>query len=352
MFSWIRKDNNRRNGMERLTKGRKKKTEDEANELTPLSYEYDKEIPGRSWKKRGKAIPPKDMARICLYGTVAGDIFGSTREGVAPKKGVDYRTADMLKYGYFTDDTVLSVAVFKALARIRDSLSKMPDEDILSVFSEEYKKAVRKYPNLPYSERFLDWAYSDLEMAPYESYGDGVTMRATVIGAFLYDRPQEEVWRIAKLSAMPSHSHPDAIKAATVTAMMAYLAANGVSKAKVVWYGADFYRWNRINQDRPRTGKLYVSVDCIKKELLSGSYETNDRACDTAMPLAIKAISENETFEDCLRSILGYEGNTATIMAIAGGIYSILEHRKGVTSKLQGRTLDEIWKTYVKFHSS
>ena len=48
MFSWIRIDNNRRNGMERLTKGRKKKTEDEANELTPLSYEYDKEIPGRS----------------------------------------------------------------------------------------------------------------------------------------------------------------------------------------------------------------------------------------------------------------------------------------------------------------
>ena len=317
---------------------------DDSVKQEPLTYDLGGLIQSRSTP----VYSPEEMGRICLQGTAAGDIFGSSREGVPPKESGDYRTDDMLRFGRYTDDTVLTMAVLTTLKRIKSDLPQMTDEQIIRIFSEEYKNTVRKHLNLPYGGRFFDWAMSDAEVAPYESFGDGAAMRSAVIGAFMCNRPQEEVCRIARLSAIPSHSHPDAIKAATVTAMMAYLAANGVTRERIVDYGTKFYTPERISTARFRIAKKYVSAECTMDDLLSGWYQTLDLSCDTAVPLAIIAIRDNQTYEDCLRSVLRYEGDTDTIMAIAGGIYSLIETAAGKESTLQGMTLNEIWDKYVK----
>ena len=89
--------------------------------------------------------------------------------------------------------------------------------------------------------------------------------------------------------------------------------------------------------------KKYVTADCTMDDLISGQYQTRDLSCDTAMSLVLIAIRESNTYEDCLRSILKYLCDTNTIMAIAGGIFALIEAAKGVSTSLQGHTIDEIW---------
>ncbi len=286
------------------------------------------------------------VSSVCLYGAVVGDIFGSSRKGMSPAPGVDYRVEDMLQNAWYTDNTLMNLAVANSLRDIGKDPSQYSEEQLVNIFSDGYKDAIRSHPNLQYGKKLMEWAQSDLVTTDANNFGNGAIVRGPLIGAFYADEGDEAVNLVASASAKPTHPHVTAIRATRVAATMAYYAARGVSKNDIVRFGSFFYNLDNLNPDRPKIVRKYITAECTMNDILSGNYQTVDQSADTAMSLAIIAIRENETYESCLRSILQYKGDTNTIMSIAGGIFALIEAARGVNTTIQGHPIAEVYNAF------
>jgi ADP-ribosylglycohydrolase len=130
-----------------------------------------------------------------VIGAIAGDIIGSVYEYRQIK------TKDFPLFSpkcYFTDDTVLTVAVAQAI---------LTDGD--------YRKAVldfgRRYPDHGYGSAFARWFRSP-DPKPYGSWGNGSAMRVSPVG-FAFETV-DDVLREAARTAEFTHNHPEGIKGA------------------------------------------------------------------------------------------------------------------------------------------
>ena len=147
-----------------------------------------------------------------MIGAIAGDIIGSFYERCQIK------TKDFPLFHprcCFTDDSVLTVAIAKA---------------ILS--DHNYLKAVwetgRKYPHAGYGGSFIRWLRSN-NPKPYNSWGNGSAMRVSPIG-FAFDSA-ESVLQEAARTAEVSHNHPEGVKGARATALAIFLARTTRNKS-------------------------------------------------------------------------------------------------------------------------
>ena len=152
-----------------------------------------------------------------MIGAIIGDIVGSIYE-------FDFiKTKDFPFFQekcYFTDDTVLTLAIAEALM---DGGTK---DDFIRIL----KDFTIKYPNRGYGGRYRKWASSDCKEA-YNSYGNGSAMRVSPI-AWWYDT-LEQVEAKAKESAIVTHSNPQGIKGAQATAASIFLARTGSTKNEI-----------------------------------------------------------------------------------------------------------------------
>lgn len=144
-----------------------------------------------------------------MRGLIYGDVCGSVYEWkpVEDQKNIK----DPL---HFTDDTVLGAAVADALItcweqRITD------DECIIHLVTEKLREYGLRHPDAGYSRSFQSWLKSD-EPKPYGSKTNGAIMRCAAAG-WLTNSP-EEARRLGRLTAMPTHNHPEAMDAAAFTA--------------------------------------------------------------------------------------------------------------------------------------
>jgi ADP-ribosylglycohydrolase len=106
---------------------------------------------------------------IKMIGAVAGDIIGSVYEGYQIK------TTDFPLFQNrcrFTDDSVLTVAIAKAILEGSGYLSAV-------------KELGRRYPNAGYGGSFFHWLLSE-SSEPYNSWANGSAMR--VVGLPRPDR--------------------------------------------------------------------------------------------------------------------------------------------------------------------
>ncbi len=128
-----------------------------------------------------------------MIGAVAGDIIGSIYEHY-PIKTEDFPLFQTSSR--FTDDSVMSLAVAKAI---------LDDKD----YGREMKTLGKAFPNVGYGGNFRKWIVEP-DIVPYNSWGNGSAMRVSPVG-FAYDTA-EEVLREARASAEVSHDHPEGIK--------------------------------------------------------------------------------------------------------------------------------------------
>lgn len=219
-----------------------------------------------------------------MIGAIAGDIIGSVYE-CEPTKSKDFPLFDRLCY--FTDDTVLTIAVAAAI---------LDDGD--------YRKAIRelgnRYPDAGYGSSFNNWLDST-DPQPYSSWGNGSAMRVSPIG-FAFDT-MEQVLTEAARSAEISHNHPEGIKGAQATALAIFLARTTRDKSTIRQeiqgrFGYDLDR--RLSDIRP-------------------SYRF-DVSCQRSVPEAIIAFLEAESYEDAVRNAVSLGGDSDTQACIAGGI--------------------------------
>jgi type I restriction enzyme M protein len=245
-----------------------------------------------------------------MKGAIVGDIVGSVYEWN------NIKTKDFPLFRedcFFTDDTVMTVAVGHALV---DGLAeKFTDDEMfqrLVVYMQFYGK---QYKGRGYGGRFQEWIY-DPGPQPYDSWGNGAPMRCSSAGWLA--KSAEDARRLGRLTALPTHNHPEGVKAAQLTAELIYRAKTGEDKEGLRACAAAVYKIPRLDDIRP----LRFS---------ESSHNT--------MPPVLAAFFESVSFEDAIRNAVSLGGDSDTIAAITG---SIAEAYYGVP--------DEIWskaKTYL-----
>jgi ADP-ribosylglycohydrolase len=149
-----------------------------------------------------------------MLGAITCDVFGLIYE-FHPIKTKDFELLN--QDCFFTDDTVMSVAV-------ADSLMNGLD------YVESLQTWARKYPDGGYGGMFGKWIYADFP-EPYNSFGNGSAMRCSSVG-WLFD-DEEEVLKEAEKSAEFSHNHPEGIKVAQAVALGVILGRKGCSKNEI-----------------------------------------------------------------------------------------------------------------------
>lgn len=252
-----------------------------------------------------------------MYGAILGDIIGSPYE--FDENNIKTKDFPLFKYNsQFTDDSVMTVAVADALLRIgageagEDDVVKADERNIEERFimAQALKRWGNTYPDAGYGVRFIRWLRSG--NGPYNSFGNGSAMRVSPAG-WLYDS-MEETMKMAELSAVVTHDHPEGIKGAKAVAAAIYLARTGASKQDIKTYII-----SEFSYDLTRT------CDEIRP-----SYH-HIETCQATVPEAVTAFLEGTDFEDVIRTAVSLGGDCDTLTCIAG---SIAEAFYGVPDEL------------------
>lgn len=263
-----------------------------------------------------------------MLGAITGDIAGSRFEFS------NYKAKDFDLYApgaFFTDDTVMTIAVAKAV------LSCRGDYGGLGRAAVKYMREFgARYPDAGYGGRFLGWLLADKPQPPYGSYGNGAAMRISPVGWAARSLP--ECLEMARLVTGVTHDHPDSFAAAECVAACIFLARGGADKAELRRYVETHYR------------TLDFTIDGLRPTYGFSS------SCRDSVPPALEAFFESDCFEDAVRTAVSLGGDSDTIAAIAGSIaepyYGIPEPlRVYARSRLPGDllcVLDEFEETFGK----
>lgn len=229
-----------------------------------------------------------------MYGAMIGDIVGSKYEFH------NIKTKDFPLFSQdcdFTDDTIMTVAVAKALLRRRSE----PEKNFSELLIEEMQTLGRQYPypTGAYGGNFAQWLRQEAPK-PYGSFGNGSAMRVSPCG--LIAETLEEALELARESAAVSHNHPEGIKGAQAVAAAVFLAKCGKTKAEIGEYIRENYY------------PMNFTLDSIRE-----SYRF-DGSCQGSVPQAIVSFLESESFEDAIRNVISIGGDCDTTGAITGSI--------------------------------
>ena len=231
------------------------------------------------------------------YGAIIGDMVGSIYERH------NIRTKDFpffQKHCHFTDDTVMTVAVSRALkAYDRDCDQTQALQNFQAALIDEMRTLGRAYLRAGYGKKFIWWLFAD-NPAPYGSFGNGSAMRVSPVGD--YARSLEEALTLSKASAAVTHDHPEGIKGAQAVAAAIYLARSGADKDAIRQY---------IHEN-------FYDMDFTLAEIWE-DYKF-DATCQGSVPQAIMCFLEGNSYEDVIRNCIWLGGDCDTTAAIAGSI--------------------------------
>jgi len=228
-----------------------------------------------------------------MLGAIIGDIAGSTREFEQDKSF----PAELFPLGsHITDDTILTIATMEAILRREEGVS----------YGKMYAQYANRYQDEKYSygDRFLTWARQSREQElapPYNSLGNGSAMRVSPIG--WYFNSLDEVRREARLSAEPTHNHPEGIKGAEAVASAVFLARTGKTKEDIREYLEDEFGY-----------QLSSDYEAVRED--SYFLET----CPESVEEALIAFLDSESFEDAIFKAIALGGDADTQASIAGAI--------------------------------
>lgn len=224
-----------------------------------------------------------------MLGAIIGDIVGSRFEfGEAPEPGFKLFTPEC----NYTDDTICTIAVADAALNGKD-------------YGETLHEWCRRYPSPMggYGGRFHDWVLSD-HPKPYDSFGNGSAMRVSPV-AWLFDNI-DDVQEQARLSAMPTHNHPEGIKGAECIATLIYwLRTTRITRHQVEKKAASLWGY-----ELPSLRDIYKI----------GGENHFDGTCMETVPMALRCFLESQNFEDAIRIAVLADGDTDTKADITGAL--------------------------------
>ncbi len=252
-----------------------------------------------------------------MVGAIAGDIIGSVYEArpIKTKKFPLFHPRCR-----FTDDSVLTLAIAKALMEDRD-------------YARCLRELGRLYPRAGYGQAFFRWLQAS-DPRPSGSWGNGSAMRVSPVGLAL--EQEEDVLREAARTALVTHDHPEGIKGAQATALAVWLARTTRDKELML---------REISQ---RFGyDLKRSLADIRPGY------SFDVSCQGTVPEALISFLESETWEDSVRNAVSLGGDSDTLACIAG---AVAEAYYGppplvVVQKVKELLPQQLWEILCGFYS-
>jgi type I restriction enzyme M protein len=258
-----------------------------------------------------------------MLGAIIGDILGSKYEfNNYRKKDFPLFQKDM----FFTDDTVMTLAIADALMKGIDDPRKVYYNTVQSMHH-----LGRQYIEASYGHRFRGWLENP-NPKPYGSYGNGAGMRVSACGWLATSL--EQALLLAGIVTSTTHDHPEGIKGGESIAAAIYLARTGSTKTQIKAY----------------IEKHYYHVD-FDYEDLRKNYHFNETSQQTN-PQAIFAFLISNDFEDAIRTAISIGGDSDTLAAMTGSIaeafYGI---PKGWTKKTMGYLTKPLQTILEKFYT-
>ena len=238
-----------------------------------------------------------------MIGAIIGDMVGSVYE-FSNYKATDFKPFFSPR-AFFTDDTIMTVAVADGLLNDRNPQEALRD------WGHRYLS------NGGWGQRFAFWLASD-DPQPYDSFGNGAAMRISSV-AWLSETFEEAVKNADRFTGI-SHNHPEGIKAARATVAAIWWAKQGISVEEIRHgltqaFGYDLSR----TADEIRPG--YIFTEHAQK----------------SVPEALICALEGNSFEEVIRLAISIGGDSDTIAAIAG---SVAEARFPVPQRFRSHAMD------------
>lgn len=235
-----------------------------------------------------------------MWGAIVGDIAGSIYEyqqynKVSPLVINELITQD----GFYSDDTILTLAIYDAIRNDKDY------EKYLRMYGERFINYVpdtnlKEHFPTTFGGGFVKWLKGENDG---KSMGNGAMMRISGIGN-MFDT-EEEVIENARLATIPSHDTSSAIECATTIALVIFYARMGLNKEQI---------------------RQKIDVGSIEYK----PFEVFNKTCNETIGNCLYAFFESVNFEDALRIVLSFGGDTDTNAAIVGSMaeafYGIPEH--------------------------
>ena len=254
-----------------------------------------------------------------MLGAIIGDIVGSIYEFN------NIKTKDFPLFNkdcFFTDDSVMSVAVYLAIKNAKDDYSDLEEKAVYYM-----QKLGRDYPGRGYGGCFSFWLRS-ANPAPYHSYGNGAAMRVSPCG-FLANSMEEAKLLAHKVTSV-THDHPEGLKGAEATAVAIYMARKN----------------NPISEIKEYICKHYYNINFTLDEIRP-RYFFNE-TCQNTVPQALEAFFESTSYEDSIRNAISLGGDSDTLAAITG---AIAEAYYGIPEDIKNKAftyLDDNFKTLIE----
>lgn len=261
-----------------------------------------------------------------MTGAIIGDIVGSRFEFHNLKsKDFTFFTPDC----FFTDDTVMTLAVAKALSKYK-GMRITNHRDFKRVLTDCMHDVGGHYMDCGYGGNFYHWI-KERRTTPYGSYGNGSAMRVSPAGWYADSLSEAEI--LAKATAEVTHDHREGIKGAVSVTGAIYLARTGHSKEEIKRYVSEFY-------------VIDFTLDEIRPV-----YSFNE-TCQGSVPQAFAAFFESVSFEDAIRNAISIGGDSDTIAAITGSVaeafYGVDENLKKEAMSYLDERLLEIYNNFNK----
>ena len=244
-----------------------------------------------------------------MIGAIIGDVVGSRFE-FRNRLSKDFEF--LHRHCRFTDDTVMTCAVARALMDSRPDYADLTEKTVAAM-----QRIGRRYPDCGYGARFIHWMFAD-DPQPYNSCGNGSAMRISPVG--FAARDAEEAKKLSAAVTCVSHNHPEGMKGAEAAAVATVMARQGKTKEEIREVMETYY-------------DLSVTVEEYRNTWQGHGKEI----CQVSLPQALTCFFEGESYEDVIRNCISIGGDSDTIAAIAGGI---AEAYYGVPDEIR----DQIWQ--------
>ncbi len=231
-----------------------------------------------------------------MFGAIYGDVIGSYYE-VHSTKNYNF---DFHSESTFTDDSLLTTAVCKAILNNPSDITRFGLEKRALEYAVQYKRYYSLFPDAGFGMMFSEWAKSS-ETKVIHSYGNGGAMRVVPIG-YAYNT-LEQVMLQAKASCLYTHKHKEAITGAKVVAGAVFMIRNGASKEEIRKFASKLFGFD-----------LTISLEQIKQNF------SFDSRTAYSVPPAIIAFIESTDYESAIRNAVSLGGDADTIACIAGGL--------------------------------
>ncbi|MBM3983279.1 MAG: hypothetical protein FJ304_24005 [Planctomycetes bacterium] len=292
-------------------------------------------------KTWNSAAPRADRFAGCLLGLAVGDALAAPYEGLthadiffqfgSPDLLVKNPSGDAL---YYTDDTEMMIGVAEALVEC----GRVEEARLCRAFADNYHPERGYGPSARYVIEAMrdggDWRALARTLQPGGSFGNGAAMRVAPVGLLFADSP-DELWEQARLSALPTHTHPLGIEGAQLLALAVALALQTTAFDRKAFYRAlraraatEEFQWH-----------LDIAAQLKPGDSLSGLGSTLHAHRSVVTAIACFAATPGD-FEAVASRAIGMGDDTDTVAAMAGALVGAFSGTSAIPADLQAKLED------------